>query len=227
MTGSFCWEQLGFCGDHFDGALEFGDGAEGIAGAVDEERGCAQVWEMLRALLLGAARRMQRVGEQQEGGGEVWLFGAEHARLAPAIGVASEEDATGRELFYSSDCSGETGTVAGGVSGAGRAEGPHLTKGQVTAQHGEAGGGKSFGQRTKERGLCICAGAMGEDQAVAVGIFREVQESADGGIGGWVEKFAYGYFGQGMIVNPARQDAGGPAWANAISPRKKRGPLWI
>ena len=45
----------------------------------------------------------------------------------------------------------------------------------------------------------------------AVGVLREVQESADGGIGGWVEEFAYGYFGQGMIVNPgnfARQDAG-------------------
>lgn len=184
MTGSFYGEQLRFRGDHFDGVLEFGDGAEGIARAVDEERGCAQVGKMLRALLLGTARGMQRVGEKQEGRGQVRLLGAEHARLASAIGVASEVDATGREFFYSSDCMGKAGTVTGGVSGPGRAEGAHLAKGQVAAQHGEAGGGESFGQGTKEWGLCICAGAMGEDQAVAVRVFREVQESADGGIGG-------------------------------------------
>src|SRR3982751_6476911 len=48
---------------------------------------------MLGALLLGAARGMERVGEQQESRDEAWFFGAEHAGLASAVGMACEEDA--------------------------------------------------------------------------------------------------------------------------------------
>lgn len=146
MTGSVYWEQLRFCGDHFHGALKFGDGAEGVACAVDEERGRAQVGKMLRALLLGAARRMERVGEQQEGRGQVWLLGAEHAGLASAIGVASEVDAAGQHCSHLCDCVLQACAVADGVAGAGRAKRTRLAKWQIAAEDGEARGGKGLGQ---------------------------------------------------------------------------------
>ena len=72
MAGACDGQQLGLGGDHFEGLFDFSDGAEGIARALDEERGSAQVGEMLGALLLGVARGMQRIREQEQGGDEVW-----------------------------------------------------------------------------------------------------------------------------------------------------------
>src|SRR5580765_1800640 len=98
---------------------------------------------MLRALLFGTARRMQRVGQQEQARDQVWLFGAEHAGLASAVRMAAEENAglfvPGRAKIPTSPkvreewgtqgsfnrCDGvlQTGTVASGVTGARWAEG--------------------------------------------------------------------------------------------------------
>jgi hypothetical protein len=48
---------------------------------------------MLRALLLRLSRGMERIREQQQACYQLWLFGAEHAGLASAVGVAAQEDA--------------------------------------------------------------------------------------------------------------------------------------
>ena len=93
MTGTFYRKQLCSCGNHFDGTLEFFDRAEGVVRAAHKQSGSAQVGKMLRALLRGLARRMQWVREQEQGCGDFWLFGAEHAGLASAIRVTAEEDA--------------------------------------------------------------------------------------------------------------------------------------
>ena len=55
---------------------------------------------MLRSLLLGTPGRMKRVGEQQEACGQVRFFGAEHARLASAVGMAPEEYGSGFALAF-------------------------------------------------------------------------------------------------------------------------------
>jgi hypothetical protein len=91
VTGAFDGHQACFCRNHFEGLLEFGDGAEGVARAVDEERGGAQVGKMLRALLRRSTGRMQGVRQKKKTGHETWFFGAEHAGLASAIGMAGEE----------------------------------------------------------------------------------------------------------------------------------------
>jgi len=127
---------------------------------------------MLGALLLGLARRMQRVGEQEEGGNWLGVFcglGAEHAGLASAIGVAAEEEAAGNYFFQGGERVLQAGAVAGGVAGAGRAEGSRLAIGEIAAQDGESGGGESFGEGDEQRGLRVGTGAVGEDEGVSVG----------------------------------------------------------
>ena len=233
--------------------LDLGDRAEGVAGTVDEERRGAQVGKMPRALLLRLARRMQRVGEQEQTSDEagVWLgkLGAEDGALASAVGVAGEEDfaglrlvtikipvsrrfppnenrvgwATRRDLAWRiprSRKNGETwgtpdlcdylpergdgvfqaGAVAGGVGGAGRAEGSGLTIGQIAAQDGEPGGAEGFGKSNEQGSLGVRASAVGKDDGVAVGRVGEMEEAADVGLDGGVGECADGSFGQGMIL---------------------------
>ena len=186
MTGTFYGHQFRFRWNHFHGAPQLFDRAEGISGAVHEECGRTQIGEMLRALLLEAAGRMQRIGEQQQAGNEIGFFGAEHAGLAAAVGMAAEEDAgfflrakipasgnPGQEggtqtLFHRGRCILESGAVAGSVSGAGWAERSSLTKRQIASQDGKSGGRKRFGQGAEQRGVGIPAGAVGEDEAVAI-----------------------------------------------------------
>ena len=92
VTGALERQELCFGGDHFHGALQLFDRAERIAGTVHEERGRAQVRKVLRALLLGTARRMERVGQQQQARNQLWFFGAEHAGLTATVGVAAQDD---------------------------------------------------------------------------------------------------------------------------------------
>lgn len=89
MARTFDGQQFRFGWDHLHGALEFFDRAERIAAAVNEEGRRTQVGKMLCALLFGTARRMERVGEQEQARRQIGFFGAEHARLAATIGVAA------------------------------------------------------------------------------------------------------------------------------------------
>jgi hypothetical protein len=57
-----------------------------------EERGCAQVGQVLRALLLGLSRRMERIREQEKAANKLRFLGAEHAGLTSAIRVAAEKE---------------------------------------------------------------------------------------------------------------------------------------
>ena len=156
---------------------------------------------MLRALLLGAARGMQRVGEQEEGRGQVRLLGAEHASLTAAIGVASEVDAAGQHCSYLCDGVLQARTVDGGVAGAGRAKRTRLAKWQIAAEDGEARRGKGLGQGAEEWCLGVRSGAVSEDHAILVGSFRNVQESTNVWIDGGVGELEDGGQRQGMILN--------------------------
>ena len=75
-------------GDLFEGGVQLFGGGEGVAGAVDEEGGLAELREMRGAELVGLIGRMERVGEKQEAVGGVWRFGEEHGGLAAAVGMA-------------------------------------------------------------------------------------------------------------------------------------------
>ena len=164
MAGAFYRDQLRSRRDHLQRAFELFCGAEGIAGAVDEQCWCAQVGQVLRALLLRVARRMERIGEQQESAYQSRLFRTQHAGLASAVGMAPQDDSgfcgrvripasgnIGRKRgtergLYCGNCVLQSCPVPGGVAGTGRAERSRLPIRQIAAEHGDSGGGESIGQ---------------------------------------------------------------------------------
>ena len=81
-----------------DRRAQFLDRRERIARAVDEQRGRAQLRKECRAQLLGLARRMQRIGEQQQAVGQIGMLGRGHRGLPSAVGMPSREDAPRRVL---------------------------------------------------------------------------------------------------------------------------------
>jgi len=174
---------------------------------MNEECGGAQVGEMLRALLLGAARRMKRVGEQYQARDQIGLLGAEHAALAASVGVPAEENLPRtwtRKIHQFLQCGDgirQTGAVAGGVAGAGRAEGSRLAVGQIAAEHRVACVGERFGQGAEQWGLGVASRAVRQDHSVAIGRCRDVEKSADRRIDRGVGDLADGGFGQGIILN--------------------------
>src|ERR1700721_4135863 len=65
VTSAFDHQQLCFTRNHLQRLLELGDCAERISCALDETGGRGQSREMLGALLLGLARRVQGIAEQE------------------------------------------------------------------------------------------------------------------------------------------------------------------
>src|SRR5271165_5445836 len=93
---------------------------------------------MLRAQLLRLARRMQRVGEEQEAVRQFRRGSGQHARLASAVGVAAQEYAALRKLAHGEDRVAKPLAVALRATGAGRAVRRRLAVRQVAAQDEDA-----------------------------------------------------------------------------------------
>lgn len=190
MTGAFHDQELRVAGDHFDGLLQFFNRSERIARAVDEQRRRVQTWQMLRALLLGFARRVQGIGEQQQSRGNFRIFGAQHARLAAAIRVAAEKNMAWNFLPERGDRILQSFAVVRGIARPGGSPGSRLPKGQIAAQHGESRGAKRFSHGDQQWSLRIPAGAVSQNQAVAVAVGRlgNVEESANVGFEGVIDE---------------------------------------
>lgn len=213
MARAFDRQQLCLGWDHLHRALEFFDRAERIAAAVNEEGRRTQVGKMLCALLFGTARRMERVGEQEHARRQIGFFGAEHARLAAAVGVTAKEDLSTlipvfaksrrfvHHLLHRGYCVSEAGAVAGGVAGAGRPKGSCLTKREIASEDREASSGKRVGQDAKQPGLRISSRAMGQDQCIAIGGFGSMQKTAHFRIGRFLDELRDGDFRQATILN--------------------------
>ena len=137
---------------------------------------------MLDAKLFRFARRMQGVGKQQKSRNKIGLGGAEHRRLAPTVGVATEKDAARDILAHNRNCIAQTRTIALRIARKRRASAPLLAERQITAQDDVAMSGESFADRDQEWSSAIRARAMSKDQGVAVWVRRRVQEAADRGV---------------------------------------------
>ena len=248
VTGAFDRQQFRPCRNHLQRALKFLNRPEGIAGALNEQRWRSQVWEMLRPLLLGPARRMQRIGQQQQSRNQVWgvmgKLGAEHAGLASAIGVSAEIDVSRRfaafvprrvirvptlsrqrtpgwGIHHSPECGNrvlQAGAVARGVARSRWPEGSRLAKGKIAAEHAEPGFGEGVSQCAGPWGLCTAACAVCQDKAAPVGCLGDVQKSADWRIHAVVGKFADGDVGQDNILNPKRTKPNHAARDGRLSP---------
>ena len=137
---------------------------------------------MLDAELLRFARRVQRIGEQQQARNQIWFGGAEHRGLASTVGVAAEKDPARDTLTQSSNRVAQARTIALRVAGKRRTGSPVLAEGQIATQDGVAMSSKRFAERHQQRGAAIRTRAVSQDQRFAVGIRGRVQEAADSGV---------------------------------------------
>jgi hypothetical protein len=96
MPSAFDFHEHLPCWDQGKGRLHLIVRAEGIAGAMDEQRGRCESRKMSGAQFGRFARRMERVGKQEKSRHKFGLFGNEHAALASAIRMAAEKDASRR-----------------------------------------------------------------------------------------------------------------------------------
>jgi hypothetical protein len=62
-------------------------------------------------------------------------------------------------------------------------KGTVLAETQVTAEYGETGIGKGFCQGHEQGGLAVGTGAVGEHQAIAYRLGREMEKAAHGTLG--------------------------------------------
>jgi len=153
--------------------------AEGVAGAVDEERRRAELREVGGPSLGRAPGRMERVGEQEQRVRQPGLLGREDAGLAPAVGVAAQEDAAGGSAARQDHRRLETFPVAGRGARPRRAGGRHLAKGEVAAKRGDPVSREGLGYGDQERRVTARAGAVGEDERVPRRRRRHVPVAAD------------------------------------------------
>src|SRR5260370_26788398 len=110
---------------------------------------------MLSTHLVGLARRMQRVGEQQQTRDKFRLFGTEHAGLASAVGVSAEGNASGYYFLHRGDGVAQAGTITGRIARAGRSVSPQLAIREVAAQDCESGAGEGVGKCDQQWGCGI------------------------------------------------------------------------
>ena len=81
-----------------DRAAQLFQRAEGVARAVDEQRGRAPFREKTGAQLIRLPRRMQRIGKQQQPVGQPGTLGRDHRGLPAAVGMPAGEHAPLRPL---------------------------------------------------------------------------------------------------------------------------------
>jgi len=160
-------------GNQHQSGLHFFESGERVAGTVNKQAWRAQLGKVSGAELVGLVRRMQGIGKKQEAVGELRLLGEKHGGLAPAVGMASDENAAGDLLFRERDGATDTFAIAFGIA-AGRAEAAGNTKGKIEAENGKAGVSEGFGYGDEQLGLAIGTGAVGEDESVAVGTWGRV-----------------------------------------------------
>jgi hypothetical protein len=146
--------------DRRDSLLQFGERAEGIGASMDEDSREAHARKMLGAQLARLPRRVQRIREQEKRVRDGGIFGREHRRLAPAIGVAAEEDRSAHNVPHRRDSSAQTIPIRRTTAPRRRAGLPPLPERQVDAKRGDACVAERRRRREKQRGLAISAGAM-------------------------------------------------------------------
>src|SRR5215470_8519721 len=103
MAGIVDFEKCVRRGNEFEGGSHFGNRAEGVASAMNEERGRGQLREMAGTKLRWFSRRMKRVGEQQQSVDQLRVFGDQDGGLAPSVGMAAQKQASLRSRFHERD----------------------------------------------------------------------------------------------------------------------------
>lgn len=186
MAGCFDGEELRAGRNQREGCGHLFERAGGIAASLDKESGRAEFGEVLGAELVRFARRMERIGEQEQRLGQAWLCCGKDRGLAASIGVASQKNTLCAVAAYRFHGRAEACLIPGcGVQG--RSVGTLLAEGEIATEHGDTRGSEGLGQRGEEGSLAIGSGSVGEDEGgVGRGRVRSgfVEEAADRRVGG-------------------------------------------
>src|SRR5581483_802071 len=103
MTRAFDGGQLRLRGDEFQRSLQLFDRSETVTSALNKQRWLGELRGMIGAQAFRFARRVKRIGRQQQTVGNAGIFSAEHAALAASVGVASEKDLALSDLAHAGD----------------------------------------------------------------------------------------------------------------------------
>ena len=184
MAHFFKSDELVARGDGGEGGVHFGKGTEGVAGAVDEQGWRLEPRKVTRAELLRFARRMQRIGEEQERVGDAGRLRREKRRLAAAIRMASENDERRGDLAHSLGGAQQAFAINFGPGASieetlRRAGGALLAVRKIAAQNMKTGTRKGFGDRHQQRRIAVGPRAVRDHETSLKRFSRFVQPSAD------------------------------------------------
>ena len=127
-----------------------------------EKCGSMNLRQMLRAKLVGPARRMQRIRQQEQSVCKL-LLGEKHARLPSAIALPTDKHLSRDKLPHRPDCVLQPLAITSSISGPWWAIMPGLPKRQITAQHDKNRASKGFRERHEQPRLRIPAGSVGQN----------------------------------------------------------------
>src|SRR5215470_12928694 len=141
MPAVYC-QQRRPCGNQLPGLVQLGERAEGIARPDDEERGNAEGRKVSDAEVVGAPRRMQRIGLKQQAARQRGLSGEEHRSLAPPVGVPAEEEAAAGPFAEQAERGTESFAIARRAGWRWAASRTSLAERQIATQDGDTAGGE-------------------------------------------------------------------------------------
>ena len=102
---------------------------------MDKQRRRLQPREVLSTELLRLARRVQRIGEQQQRIGDGGVLGSEECSLPSAVRVPAEDDEFRRDLTYRFGGALQSFAIARGCAWERRTRGTCLAIGKIAAQN--------------------------------------------------------------------------------------------
>ena len=176
---AFHREQLVPGRNQLQRGLHFLDCAKRISRPVDEQCRSLQIWKVLGSELLWLGRRMQRIRQQQQAVHQSRCFRAQHGRLAPAVGMSTQENAARDHPTHRGHSVLQAFAVARCIPGPWRPKAPHLPKRQIAPQDDKARAGEGLCHGREQSRLRVCPGPVRQYQAITVRRDRPAQKSPD------------------------------------------------
>lgn len=180
VSGAWDGEDFGPGGNERERSGQLVEGGEAIAGAVNKQGRCLEAREVDGAEFGGALRRVERVGEEKEAIDQAGFGGGKHRGLAAAVGMATEEDAACGLPAHRRDGGFEALLVPLRTAAGRWTLRTGLAKGQIATEDGPSGVAEGRGEGDEERRVRVGSGTVGEDEGIAGGNGREMEEAADG-----------------------------------------------
>ena len=155
---------------------------------MNKQRGNLDSRQVFSAHAGWVRRRVQRIGGEQQSGGETGKICSQHGALAAAVGMSAHANRAGHSLFQAFNGSGQSFTITRRVPRTRWPEGTLLPVGQITTEHDPSRFGQCIRQCDQERSLRVGSRSVGKNQTSIGRSGWEVQESMHRRIGAFVDE---------------------------------------